>query len=69
MSSFSAIILGYYIKVKSVLVSFTAIFEKCLLHNICSLYPTIRGGHYYDFFHLKHSFNVNNCAKEFEKMN
>ena len=38
MNSFSAIILGYYIKVKRVLTNLKAIFEKNLLHKIYSSY-------------------------------
>ena len=43
MNSFSAIILGYYIKVKRVLTSLKAIFEKSLLHNIYSSYTNLGG--------------------------
>ena len=38
MYSLRAIILGYYIKVKSILTSLKSIFEKSLLNNIYSLY-------------------------------
>ena len=43
MNSFSAIILGYYIKVKRVLTSLKAIFEKSLLHKIPSSYTHLGG--------------------------
>ena len=44
MNSFSAIILGYYIKVKSILTSLKAICEKSLQNKIDSLYTNL-GGH------------------------
>ena len=50
--SLSAIILGYYIKVKRVLASFKAIFEERLIHKIYSLYPHLGGSFCYDIFHL-----------------
>ena len=43
MNSFSAIILGYYIKVKRVLTSLKAIFDKSLLHKIYSSYTHLGG--------------------------
>ena len=43
MNSFSAIILGYYIKVKRVITTLKAIFEKSLLHKIYSSYPHLGG--------------------------
>ena len=43
MNSFSAIILGYYIKVKRVLTSLKAIFEKSLLNKIYSSYTHLVG--------------------------
>ena len=43
MNSFSAIILGYFIKVKRVLTSLKAILEKSLLDKIYSLYPHLGG--------------------------
>ena len=44
MNSFSAIILGYYINVKRLLIGLKSVFEKSLLHNIYSLYTHL-GGH------------------------
>ena len=43
MNSFSAIIFGYYIKVKRLLTSLKAIFEKSLLHKIYSSYTHLGG--------------------------
>ena len=43
MNSFSAIILGYDVKVKRVLTSFKSIWQKSLLHNNYSLYPHLGG--------------------------
>ena len=43
MNSFSVIILGYYIKVKHILTSLKAIFEKSLLHKIYSSYTHLGG--------------------------
>ena len=43
MNSFSAIILGCYIKVKRVLISLKAIFEKSLQHKIYSSYTHLGG--------------------------
>ena len=49
MNSFSAIILGYYIKVKRILTSLKPIFGKSLLHKIYSSYTHLGGSLVWNF--------------------